>query len=88
MTHFVGNLEKGDSCAVSCNGSTFLCRVVSTFPFDENLNSMYECVTPHGSVIVAGAVWVRRLTDEETDTLKSLEEKATSEGITPYLGRL
>jgi len=86
--HKVGVLEKGDGCAVSVRGSVVLCRVVSSLPFDDDNDAMYECITPHGSVIVSGSVWVLPTTEEQNAKLAQLEADASENGFTLYAGRL
>lgn len=88
--HEVGTLNKGDPCAVAFpdGRAPWLCRVAACLPYDDSLNSMYECITPHGSVVVTGAVWVRPMTEDEKQTLAAVEEAAKQKGVALYKGRV
>jgi hypothetical protein len=88
--HEVGTLKKGDPCVVDFpdGRASWLCRVAASLAYDDNLKSMYECITPHGSVVVTGAVWVRPMTDSERKTLSEVEQSAQQKGLTLYKGRV
>jgi hypothetical protein len=88
--HEVGTLDKGDPCIVefSDGRNSWFCRVISSLPFNEQVDALYECMTPQGSIIMAGAVWVRPMTDEEKLKLRELEKLATDKGRPLYRGRL
>ncbi len=89
----VGVFSKGDPCAVDFPDGqpSWLCRIAGSLAAHSDvpeLKSMYECITPHGSVLVAGAVWVRQMTDEELDSLRKVEESAVQSGVLLYRGRI
>lgn len=88
----VGTLQKGDPCAVMFpdNRNPWLCRVASSLSYEvqPGLDLLYECLTPYGSIVAAGAVWVRPLTDDELQKLLTLEDTAQKNGVTLYAGRI
>jgi len=87
----VGNLDKGDPCVVTFpdGRKPWLCRVAASLPYEgrTDLDTMYECITPHGSVVITGAIWVRPMNDEEKQTLSKVEEAARTKGSL-YKGRI
>lgn len=86
----VGTLQKGDMCIVSFpeRKAPWLCRVVASLPYEEGTlrNSMYECVTPHGSSLVTGALWVRPAIPSEVALILELEAAVKATGKRPYRG--
>jgi len=88
--HEAGTLQKGDMCVVSFPDGRppWLCRVIATLPYDDSTdrNSMYECVTPHGSSLITGALWVRPADEGEAATLHGLEVEVQKGPKKPYKG--
>lgn len=86
----IGVLQKGDMCVVSFRDGrpSWMCRVAACLPYEEgsSRNSMYECITPHGSSLVTGALWVRLASKAEQESISKLENEVRTKGNKPYKG--